>query len=74
VSSGEKEWKKENQARHLTWLLPSTMLTPPPAAVTATTNGEFASSLGNAATPSSGVVLASAGASSTHGDGSIASE
>ena len=46
------------------------MLTPPPAAVTATTN-EFESAFGNAATPSNGVVLASAGAKGTHGDGSI---
>ena len=50
------------------------MLTPPPAAVTATTNDELASSFCNAATPSKGVVLASAGARGTHGDGSIDSE
>jgi len=50
------------------------MLTPPPAAVTATTNDELASSFCNAATPSKGVVLASAGARDTHGDGSIDSE
>ena len=50
------------------------MLTPPPAAVTATTNDELASSFCNAATPSKGVVLASAGARDTYGDGSIDSE
>ena len=50
------------------------MLTPPPAAVTATTNDELASSFCNAATPIKGVVLASAGARGTHGDGSIDSE
>ena len=58
---------KQNK-KQLTWLLPSTTLTPPAAAVTATTNDE---SFSNAATPSKGDVLASAGASGTHGDGSI---
>ena len=50
------------------------MLTPPPAAVTVARNDEFASSFSSAATPSRGVVLASAGAKGTHGDGSIDSE
>lgn len=69
LSSGAKKRTKKD----LTWLLPSTMLTMPPAAVTATAAGdEFVeSSSSSAATPSEGVALASAGDNGTHGEGSI---